>query len=283
MERYWRTRAQSLEDAIEYYKSEIAESIQPAEQIPLCLQETLFFKTQDEFIASVLVSADQMLSWYKKGWLSFDLNDTTLFDDEERAEVLFIKKLASSGLSDAYIDRLLGAGLDRPYRYDPDETFFSFADFRWVRLKYIPQVDSISPSAVEEYVDELVSGEDWESLIQLRATIQSAICAAVKLLVVQAAEESATAKFMVENNFPIDRATYMALDTPEPDPDAGELGAEIESEFPEIFQKQWQEVLEDPKLLTAEQYAESAWKKLLAEKGTDFAKQWLAERLKAAG
>lgn len=283
MELYWRTKASELEILVDYYKATTALGIGPAEQMPSSPQRTLFCETQDEFIASVLVSADQMLSWYKKGWLSFDLNQTTVFDDEERAEVLFIKPLASSGLSDAYIDRLLSAGLDKPYRYDTDETFFHFKTFRWVQLKHFPQIEKLSYSALEVYVDHLVEEEDWTQLLQLQATTQRAIREAVTALVSQAVEESPTAEFMVKNNFPLNRATYIALDTPDRDPDDDELGAETEADIPEIFQQHWHEALQDPTLLTPEQYAEAAWKNLLLEKGSDFAKQWLAERLKATG
>jgi hypothetical protein len=43
----------------------------PQHSWALC-QTSLFTSTQEEFIADMSVSADEMGSWHRKGWLSFD-------------------------------------------------------------------------------------------------------------------------------------------------------------------------------------------------------------------
>lgn len=140
------------------------------------LQQSLFFFTlsRDELAASLMVSCDEMTAWYKKDWLSFDPATMTDFGQPQQAEVAFITGLARSGLSDAYIDRLLSAGLEKPYCYDPNDTLFSFAEHRWVGIPSPPHRDDL----VDEFLDELIEFEDWERLTQLQEKIAAALTAA---------------------------------------------------------------------------------------------------------
>jgi hypothetical protein len=127
-------------------------------------QLSLFSYTQNEFTAMIQVSTDDMNSWRRNGWLSFDPSVTTKYSQKEGVEVLFIKGLAHSGLSDAMINRVLSAGLQCPYCYDPSTTFFSFVQNRWITLP--PEHDPADVTT--EYIDELAADEDWEALRQLR-------------------------------------------------------------------------------------------------------------------
>jgi hypothetical protein len=115
-------------------------------------------------------SADEMGSWHRKGWLSFDPAAIAEYDDKERVEVQFIKGLARSGLSDPMIDRLL-SGLTKPYCYDPSTTFFSFVENRWISLP--PEREQADVTI--EYLDELIETQDWDSLRELLAKITEAI------------------------------------------------------------------------------------------------------------
>jgi hypothetical protein len=96
-------------------------------------QPTLFRMTPEEFTANTSVSLDEMKLWNEKGWLSFDPYTIDEYDERERLEVLFIKALAHSGLNYAMINNLL-FGLKKPFCYDPEETFFSFAKESWITL-----------------------------------------------------------------------------------------------------------------------------------------------------
>lgn len=81
----------------------------------------------------MFVSADEMGTWHRKGWLSFNPLTLAQYDEKERIEVQFIKGLTRSGLSDAMINRMLSS-LEKPYCYDPSTTFFSFVENRWISL-----------------------------------------------------------------------------------------------------------------------------------------------------
>ena len=136
-------------------------------------QLTLFPSTREAFVAETFISADEMESWHRKGWLSFDPLQVDRYDAPERVEVLFIKGLSRSGLSDAMINRILNS-LERPYRYDPSETFFSFLENRWIGLP--PEPDPADVTG--HYLAELVKAEDWESLRELQCKISEALDAA---------------------------------------------------------------------------------------------------------
>jgi hypothetical protein len=134
-------------------------------------QLLLFPATLDEVIAQVLVSADEMRSWQCKGWLFFDASEVSQFDESELDEILFVKRLAHSGLSDAMINRLLSAGLDRPYCYDPSTTYHSFCQNRWTGLPSAPDPAEVT----RDYIDELVRDEEWPALLELKDGINQAL------------------------------------------------------------------------------------------------------------
>jgi hypothetical protein len=133
-------------------------------------QGTLFPSAQEQFIAEAFVSADEMGSWHRKGWLSFDPLTVAHYDEKERVEVLFISGLARSGLSDAMIDRML-SGMEKPYCYDPSTTFFSFVENRWISLP--PERDQADVTS--EYLDELIETRNWDLLRELQGKISQAL------------------------------------------------------------------------------------------------------------
>src|ERR1039458_4211437 len=119
-------------------------------------QGTLFPSAQEQFIAEVFVSADEMGSWHRKGWLSFDPLTVADYDEKERVELLFIRGLARSGLSDAMINRMLSS-LKKPYCYDPSTTSFSFVENCWISLP--PERDQAD--VTNKYLDGRIENQDW--------------------------------------------------------------------------------------------------------------------------
>ena len=63
------------------------------------------------------------------------------------------------------ISRILQS-LQKPYRYDPSETFLSFVENRWIGLP-IPDPADITA----RYLAELVEDEDWDTLNALHVQI----------------------------------------------------------------------------------------------------------------
>jgi hypothetical protein len=153
-----------------------------------CFQLSLFPSTLDEFTAEVLVSADEMRSWHGKGWLSFDPSAVLQYEEGERCEVFFIRGLARSGMSDAMINRILSAGLERPYVYDPSTTYYSFCQNRWIGLPLAPDPADVT----REYIDELVREEEWLVLFGLQDRIAQVLATAVAHQVDDAVESPGT-------------------------------------------------------------------------------------------
>jgi hypothetical protein len=122
-------------------------------------QPTLFRMTLEEFTANTNVSVDEMKLWNEKGWLSFNPCMIEDYDERERMEVLFIKALAHSGLSYAMINNLL-LGLKKPFCYDPEETFFSFAKGSWITLPKKSDWDE----RVQKGIDALTRNIIWDEL-----------------------------------------------------------------------------------------------------------------------
>src|SRR5438552_1468778 len=133
-------------------------------------QEALFISTLEEFIAEISVSEDELCSWHRKRWLSFNILTLAQYDEREHVEVHFIKGLARSGLSDAMMSRMLSS-LEKPYCYDPSKTFFSFVENRWIGL---PR-EQDHADVVIDYLHELVETQDWRALRELRTKISLAL------------------------------------------------------------------------------------------------------------
>lgn len=143
---------------------------------PNPLQPSLFSFTlsRDEVAAMLMVPCDEMTAWYKNDWLSFDPSEIMDFSLSQRTEVAFMKDLARSGLSGAYVKRLLSAGLEKPYCYDPQDTLYSFGEHRWVARQSLPDPDDL----IERFLDDLIELEDWERLTQLQEKISAALATA---------------------------------------------------------------------------------------------------------
>ena len=110
-------------------------------------QPTLFRMTPEELTAKTGVSLDEMKLWHEKGWLSFDPQAFDEYDERERLEVIFIKALARSGMAYAMVDNLLFR-LKKPFCYDPEETFYSFANDSWVTVPKKGKEDEKSPEGI---------------------------------------------------------------------------------------------------------------------------------------
>jgi hypothetical protein len=115
--------------------------------------------TFEEFTANTNVSLDEMKLWNEKGWLSFNPCMVDDYDEREHMEVMFIKALVYSGLSYAMINNLL-SGLKKPFCYDTEETFFSFAKGSWITL---PK-ESDRDERTQKGIDVLTRNVIWDEL-----------------------------------------------------------------------------------------------------------------------
>jgi DNA-binding transcriptional MerR regulator len=137
---------------------------------PAILQLSLFKATRDEFVAKTTVSPDEMRRWHTNGWISIDPAEQRHYDEKDVIEVEFIKGLARSGLSDAMIDRVLSS-LEKPYCYEPRDTFYSFCEGIWFGPPRQPPPEKMA----EESIEELIAGEEWPALRRLSARLSNAL------------------------------------------------------------------------------------------------------------
>jgi hypothetical protein len=133
-------------------------------------QPTLFPCSVEEFVTEVCVSQDEMRRWHVAGWLGFDPDTIRVCDEAQRVEVRFIQALVRFGFSDAMINRFL-VPLQKPYCYDPGETFYSFSRGGWVTVPPEPDPASLVTDGIEAMIQE----EQWSELEVIRDRIEEAI------------------------------------------------------------------------------------------------------------
>ena len=142
-------------------------------------QLDLFTRSRDELLAKAKVSLDELARWRTKGWLSFDAAELGELAEPLCSEVVFIRNLARSGLSDEQIGQLLSE-LEPPYSYQPTRTAYSFA-FGWVQpppvLDY-REVDEFVQLHLQKWIDDKVLSGDVEMLKQLLSKLFQAVAKA---------------------------------------------------------------------------------------------------------
>jgi hypothetical protein len=150
-------------------------------------QLSLFPDERDEFLARAMVSQDELERWRKLGWISFDAREKDEFQTSEGNEILFVRNLARSGLSDAQITELLSE-LPKPYSYPPTRTAYSF-EYGWVQPDCTlsdEDVNGLIEEGWEDWLKALASRGEVDELIRIRDRIDEAIQEAT----VQEAERS---------------------------------------------------------------------------------------------
>ena len=121
-------------------------------------QLSLFPRGRDETLARARVSLDDVARWQEIGWLSFDAAMLETLEDDQTAELVFIRDVARSGLPNTLVTEMLGE-LERPYAYPSATTAYSFAH-GWVEIAF-PDMDEIIEQHLEEWAQERqINGEE---------------------------------------------------------------------------------------------------------------------------
>lgn len=123
-------------------------------------------------LAKARVSLEDMAQWQELGWISYDISTRQTLEGHEIAEMLFVRNLARSGLSNAFVSELLGE-LDKPYAYPPMTTVYSFA-LGWVEA-IIPDMDSLVRNHLEGWAQEKSILGDEERLEEAYSLILIAL------------------------------------------------------------------------------------------------------------
>ncbi len=143
-------------------------------------QLDLFEKTRDELLAIARISLDELERWRAKGWISFDASNLNTMAERLFNEVIFIRNLARSGLSDVQIATLL-ADLEPPYRYHPTRTAYSFA-YGWVQPPPILDEDEVNAfvrAHLPKWIDDKARLGEIDILKELQSKLFSAIAKAL--------------------------------------------------------------------------------------------------------
>jgi len=133
-------------------------------------QRCLFTSRPDDVLVKLKISRDEVRRWLDKGWLSFDLQPVTEFDefgDPRVSELTMVRDVVRSGLNDAQIDHLLGL-LPKPCVVDPERIAFSFR-YGWVVA--IPPCEPDPDEIVGEHIDSWLTACGKERLLELRSRI----------------------------------------------------------------------------------------------------------------
>lgn len=129
------------------------------------LQRTLFPLPTDQRLPDHDVSPDEIKAWYKRGWISFDIDRLTQIDQPEDLEISFVRNIARSGLPIHTVNELLSK-LEDPYSYDPVATAYHFV-YGWVESKPEDAFELIDRH-LSDWIEQRVADGDFERLQELR-------------------------------------------------------------------------------------------------------------------
>ena len=135
-------------------------------------QLSLFPSSRDEVLVKVKVSLDDMARWRERGWISYDVAALDTLEDHEIAEMMFVRDVARSGLSDAYVTALLSE-LAKPYAYPPFTTAYSFS-YGWVQVSF-PDMDEMMINYFDSWIEERSGRHELERLEDVQSRVMTAI------------------------------------------------------------------------------------------------------------
>lgn len=102
-------------------------------------------------LAEAKISVEQAERWFEKGWLSFSCREREALDQHHMAELVFVRSVAESLLSDTQVDAILGH-LSKPYNYDCTRVAWSFM-YGWVEMPIFYQKRNMD-RIFEEHFDQ---------------------------------------------------------------------------------------------------------------------------------
>ena len=135
-------------------------------------QLSLFPRGRAETLAVLKVSLDDAAHWQQAGWLSYDAAALETLEDNQIAELVFIRDIARSGLPHSFITELLGE-LERPYAYPPETTAYSFSS-GWVEVAF-PDMNEMVDQHLENWVQEKLAEGNEERLSAVSESIMFAL------------------------------------------------------------------------------------------------------------
>lgn len=133
-------------------------------------QRCLFTSRFEDVLVRLQISADDVVRWHAKGWLSFDgqnITEVDDFNDPREWELIVVRDIVRSGLSDAQIESVFSR-LPKPYALDPSRLVFSFRH-GWVAA--VPPQEPDPDEIIAENLDSWLEDCDEDRLRQLQIRI----------------------------------------------------------------------------------------------------------------
>jgi hypothetical protein len=107
---------------------------------------------------------------HRERWLSFDPAAVARLSPAQRAELMFVGTLVTSGCDHGMLRRLL-ADLNPPYAYRIDRVYYDWNARTWRMLGTFDGLED----GFEEWVDELVAWREIDRIVRLRDGLERAI------------------------------------------------------------------------------------------------------------
>lgn len=144
----------------------------------LGVQPTLFPEDIHDVLARLKVSPDELGRWHQLEWMSFDATSAERLEPAQFDELVFVRDVVRSGLSDAVL-RILFEQLPRPLAADPDRITYSFTH-GWVQpvLTSEPDPGELVDANVDAWFEQLAEEGQMGRLIELRARIEQLLVSA---------------------------------------------------------------------------------------------------------
>ena len=136
-------------------------------------QVSLFKPSIKDISAEHKVSLDELFRWYHKGWLSFNPHEKDELNEPDVFEIILIRDVVRSGLSDANIEDLFSQ-LPKPLSFDPEKIAYSFS-LGWV--EYDENYNDIDYAEIigehlEEWLYEISADGDEEAINNIISMIE---------------------------------------------------------------------------------------------------------------
>ena len=149
---------------------ELQNELRRPSQVPCQLR--LFPDLRDDVLAKARVSIDEVARWQLLGWVSYDVTALETLEDYQTAEIVFIRDIARSGMTDALITEMLGE-LPKPYAYPPSTTAYNFS-CGWVEVVF-PDMDEMMDQHLEGWVQTKLLAGDEARLAEASAHLMLAL------------------------------------------------------------------------------------------------------------
>jgi len=136
------------------------------------LQASLFPEDVHDVLARLKISSDDLARWHQYGWVSFGTNTADHLEPAQIDELVFVRDVVRSGLSDALL-KMLFEQLPKPLAADPDRIAFSFT-YGWVlpTLTSEPDLDGYVEDNVDTWLEQLAEEGQIARLTELRDKIE---------------------------------------------------------------------------------------------------------------